>query len=1005
MRRRSPTLLLAAGAAVMYGIAAAPGTPTAAGTRVAPASAATVSPRATVNLLDCNGYSRAYHLASPSMPWRCVDPRAVKRGEYGHYPNGNVRFYDNGHYVGHDEPALEFQADTAGSANNLTYFAQVPTDPSGAPSTSASSPITSDYAELGPAMWFGLPLCDARSWPTAAGPTGGVSPCTPDSDSNHPSLGSPGTGAGSAAMELQFYPPGYGPAIDGISCSQTKVCAALNIDSLELVCGSDGFCNPNANCAEPVNFAFLTVDGKPTGPPSPQLANASTFTANADTLLMSPGDTLRVEIFDTSAGVETKVDDLSSNQSGFMIASSGNGFMDTDPGTCKGAAYSFRPEYSTAGASNVVPWAQLQFGVLASQEIGHFEACGSLANNFPVSMNAPGSTFTDSSLEQTCNGGFDGTTGESCTGSSSNPCAGTTQDGAGCSQFSGVPCEDSDALCFPSGSRTVTLNGQSQSWSWPVDGCTEQWFQNGDLDFDGSSYVADWPDGDTTHHPTSWKILGPFDPSGAAYPDLQFQTNVPAAENGCDTASGSGCTAPPYGASFYPFWSTETTDAIAGLIPTVSGACYWNFGADATATSTDFSQDSQYGLPNTTDFPGLLQSGFIANPAIRGACPYIAEANAAPSLPVVSGVSPIGNFYDEAGPTETTVNGGNFSGTFNANSYTTEAVQLGTVQITNVCNSSPPTNAPCFTVDSSSQLSLWTGGLSPPPGTYDVIVVTSAGGSASNGNDQYTAEAFHHLYQLDAYGGTHSIPVAPGLPLVSSPPAWNFKIARGIALQHSGHPGAGYVLDGWGGIHPFGGAPAVTKSTGYWPGKDLTRGIVLLPNDTGGYVVDSWGGLHPFAVGGNALPPAIHNGPYWPNTDTVRGIVLQSGGTGGYILDDWGGVHEFGTAAHLRDSSYWPGKDIARSLVLDPDDNGGQVLDDWGGLHAFGNAPFAHDSAYWPGVDIARSVVLYPVVIGQPVDGWVLDGWGGVHPVGAAPRLGTVYYTPGDDDVRFLAVN
>ncbi len=35
----------------------------------------------------------------------------------------------------------------------------------------------------------------------------------------------------------------------------------------------------------------------------------------------------------------------------------------------------------------------------------------------------------------------------------------------------------------------------------------------------------------------------------------------------------------------------------------------------------------------------------------------------------------------------------------------------------------------------------------------------------------------------------------------------------------------GYTLDGWGGVHPFGGAPSVVV-TGYWPGWDIVRGLV-----------------------------------------------------------------------------------------------------------------------------------------------------------------------------------
>jgi hypothetical protein len=35
---------------------------------------------------------------------------------------------------------------------------------------------------------------------------------------------------------------------------------------------------------------------------------------------------------------------------------------------------------------------------------------------------------------------------------------------------------------------------------------------------------------------------------------------------------------------------------------------------------------------------------------------------------------------------------------------------------------------------------------------------------------------------------------------------------------------AGYTLDGWGGLHPFGPAPAIVNK-GYWPGWDIGVGV------------------------------------------------------------------------------------------------------------------------------------------------------------------------------------
>ena len=73
-------------------------------------------------------------------------------------------------------------------------------------------------------------MCDPNSTP--------MRPCRPNSDSNAPNPNVPGSGAGAAFVELQFYPPGFAPFVDNISCDDTHYCSALKIDSLE--CSPDG---------------------------------------------------------------------------------------------------------------------------------------------------------------------------------------------------------------------------------------------------------------------------------------------------------------------------------------------------------------------------------------------------------------------------------------------------------------------------------------------------------------------------------------------------------------------------------------------------------------------------------------------------------------------------------------------------------------------------------------------------------------------------------------------
>jgi hypothetical protein len=44
----------------------------------------------------------------------------------------------------------------------------------------------------------------------------------------------------------------------------------------------------------------------------------------------------------------------------------------------------------------------------------------------------------------------------------------------------------------------------------------------------------------------------------------------------------------------------------------------------------------------------------------------------------------------------------------------------------------------------------------------------------------------------------------------------------------SGSSTQGYMVDGWGGLHPFGGAASVT-SLAYYPGLDIVRSIWETP--------------------------------------------------------------------------------------------------------------------------------------------------------------------------------
>ena len=131
-------------------------------------TAATIMPHK-INMLDCNNWSKKYASAAPAMRMRCTDP-------LGAFYNGHrQRFYDNGHYVGHDEPSVKFISSAAGSGNTMSYAMRIPKDPAAAPTATGS---VTDYAELSVAPWFGLAMSGEMSEARRPAKTGRRRLCT-----------------------------------------------------------------------------------------------------------------------------------------------------------------------------------------------------------------------------------------------------------------------------------------------------------------------------------------------------------------------------------------------------------------------------------------------------------------------------------------------------------------------------------------------------------------------------------------------------------------------------------------------------------------------------------------------------------------------------------------------------------------------------------------------------------------------------------------------------------
>lgn len=238
------------------------------------------------------------------------------------------------YYIGHAEPTTLFFSTAGASGNKMQWKFRLPaTDPS--PTQNGSSVAN---FELYSAFWIGLALCDPNSNPYGA--------CVATSDTNNPNT------AGSAFLELQFYPPGspFG------GCSTTQWCVRLHINTLQ---NNNAF--QKTNCLEPTTQAYVTTDGTPGGPK----------------LLMSNGDTIVVTIHDTANGLETDVNDQTSATTASMVARGANGFVhNSDLTTCATTAFDFHAMYATASPGQIVPWLTLLPNVSFDFEIGHFELCG-----------------------------------------------------------------------------------------------------------------------------------------------------------------------------------------------------------------------------------------------------------------------------------------------------------------------------------------------------------------------------------------------------------------------------------------------------------------------------------------------------------------------------------------------------------------------------------------------------------------------------------------------------
>ena len=488
--------------------------------------------------------------------------------------------YTNGQHIGHDEPGMLFDSSIPGSGNSMVYNLTLPKDPPKLPKQNGTGG-TFNF-QLHPAFWFGMAMCDTQSFPEFNNTT-----CAPDTDANIFDNSDPnaadyvGKHPGGAFLEMQFYPPGWVESCDG-----KHWCAALTIDSFNFDGNNNVDNNPTCLSEvgdEVINFAFITKSGvadSPADPLSPVLIIPNLKTD----LLMNAGDSITINMHDTAAGLQVVVYDNTTHQQGSMTASIANQFAQVNfapnDTTCTSTPYAFHPMYSTSGVHTRLPWLAHSFNVSFSDEIGHWDFCNSVGSD------------------------------------------GVCKD----------PVKPDLTECFaPNESPRIKIGG-----------CIDE-----DLDFDSVSYNNNWPGTnpatDAKFHPGPITFTSPlFNPTAAGglsnYDIQAFENDMPAFEPACNTTSGTGCTNPPPGAAFYPFFSIGNEK---------SGACTWRFGgADVTGSTNDFGGPAQWGDLLALVYPDKsgpvtafedYQSTPGSNP-----CPAPAAALTLPAKPVAFGTVPQG---------------------------------------------------------------------------------------------------------------------------------------------------------------------------------------------------------------------------------------------------------------------------------------------------------------------------------------------------------------------------
>jgi hypothetical protein len=374
-------------------------------------------------------------------------------------------------------------------------------------------------------------------------------------------------------MEMQFYPPGWVPWPAGIGCDARHWCAALNIDTFQDNENTGTFNNNDCLSSvgpEPVNFAFVTKNGRATAPGN--ALHPEHFVPNLSRdFLMNPGDKIQLHMFDSAHGFRVTLHDRTNGTRGSMTASAANGFgsvlFQPNASTCKVQLHDFHPMYSTATPAGRNFNAAHTGNISFSDEIGHFEYCAAVRND--------------------------------ALGTCDRPLGDDTND----PDNAGIDPAGDDVFCLPA----------SASAKIKIGGCL-----NTDGDFDSVSYKFAWPG--SISNPTADRLLNAQPirftsprTQGHNFATTAFESNISRSEsddtafrvqtvcqrhiaNPADPNPGTGCVNPPPHSNFYPFYSTTRAH----------GTCWWQEGGPyipGTINRFGGSAHAEYGPLRVISYP------------------------------------------------------------------------------------------------------------------------------------------------------------------------------------------------------------------------------------------------------------------------------------------------------------------------------------------------------------------------------------------------------------------